>query len=132
MYRKPIGMDDWGRLDALTGIIFGIWIRILPAATTNFPINDGGLFYVMLDSLIKNGFFLPQIIEYNGLSIPFTYPPLAFYLGGWLSSGFQIPLLDLLRWMPAIVTSFTVPAFYYLAKSLLKSELEAGLATLIF
>ncbi|MEW6241322.1 MAG: hypothetical protein AB1564_10995, partial [Chloroflexota bacterium] len=39
---------------------------------------------------------------------------------------------DLLRWMPAVVTALTMIAFFDLARTLLESDFEAGLATLVF
>jgi len=129
---EKLSQDDVGKLLALTGIIFGIWIRLVPPLLAEFPINDGGLFFIMLQSLIQNGFALPDQIFYNGLSIPFAYPPLAFYIGGLISKAFQIPLIELVRWMPGIVTALTVIVFYDLARVMLISEFEAGIATLIF
>lgn len=132
MRLKSLDKDSFGKLIGLTGILFGIWLRLLPAALAEFPINDGGMFYAMLEGLIGNDFRLPYSITYNGLSLPFAYPPLAFYLGGWLSAFFQIPLLDLLRWFPAAGTALTVIAFHSLSRTMMKSEMEAGLATLVF
>jgi len=130
--KETLSQDDIGKLLALTGIVFGAWIRLIPPLLAGFPINDGGLFYVMLQSLIDNGFGLPEYISYNGLSIPFAYPPLAFYIGGLVSTAFQIPLIDLIRWMPSIVTALVVVVFHDLARVILKSEFEAGIATVIF
>ncbi len=132
MPKKPLSKKDTGMLFAGAGVIFGFWLRLLPASLSPLPLNDGGLFYAMLKDLIENGFRLPQTVDYNGLAIPFAYPPLTFYVGGWIAHTFDVSLLDLLRWIPAIVTALTVIAFFDLARTLLKSDFEAGLATLIF
>ncbi len=44
-----------------------------------FPLNDGGMFLVMVEDL-KPGFGLPQYTSYNGGDIPYAYSPLMFYL----------------------------------------------------
>lgn len=127
-----LNLNEIGLVIAIAGMLFGIWLRLLPASLGSFPLNDGGLFYAMLNALIENGFRLPHTVSYNGLAVPFAYPPLAFYIGGLIAHTFGISLLDLLRWMPAIVTALTMAAFFDLARTLLKSDFEAGLATLIF
>ncbi len=132
MLKRLVSQNDIGLLFAGAGVIFGAWLRLLPASLAPFPLNDGGLFHVMLNGLIENGFRLPQIVEYNGLAIPFAYPPLPFYVGGWIAYTFDFSLLELLRWLPAVVTALTVIAFFGLARTLLQSDFEAGLATLVF
>lgn len=132
MPKRPPSQNDIGILIATAGMLFGVWLRLLPASLSSFPLNDGGLFYVMLNALIENGFRLPHTVSYNGLAVPFAYPPLAFYAGGWIAHTFGVSLLDLLRWMPAVVTALTMAAFFDLARTLLKSDFEAGLATLVF
>ena len=124
--------DMAGKLIALGGMIFGIWLRILPAMLTEFPINDGGMFFEILRQIEEENFRVPVNVNYNGLEIPFMYPPLTFYLANVLHRLFSISFLDLLIWMPAIASALTVFAFYDLAHTLLKSEYEAGLAVAVF
>ncbi len=42
-----------------TAIILGALVRLLHVASSNFPINDGGLFYTMTRELQGNGFLIP-------------------------------------------------------------------------
>jgi hypothetical protein len=54
--------------------------RIYLLATTDFPINDGALFTVFTESVGRTFPGLPTWIDFNGLHLPFGYPPLAFWL----------------------------------------------------
>jgi hypothetical protein len=129
---RRLTQDEIGILLALLATIFGGWARLFIPAIAGFPVNDGGLFYMMVRALQQNGFRLPAYVAYNGLDIPFAYPPLAFFVGGFLSNTLHINVTDILRWLPAIVLTATIPAFYILANAMLRSAFNAGIATLIF
>ena len=104
--------------------LIGLAIRLAPALQTGFPLNDGGLFYDMILDLQAANFSLPAFATYNNADLPFAYPPLAFYLTGRLASLFHIPLLDLIRILPAIVSTLAIPAFFLLAKEVSDSNLQ--------
>lgn len=111
--------------------ILGLAVRLSAPLAANFPLNDGGLFYQMIVDLQNNGFILPATTTYNFADLPFAYPPLAFYLYGLLNlSG--IPLLKLMQILPAIVATFTIPAFYFLAKDLLGNKSQALFGAMAF
>lgn len=113
-------------------IITGGYLRIKEALAAAFPLNDGGLFYMMTQELVANHFRLPLFTSYNHLQIPFAYPPLAFYFTGALHQIFGWELLDVYRLFPAIVAILTIPAFYLLAKDLSENDNQLSLAILIF
>ena len=104
--------------------LIGLAIRLAPALQTNFPLNDGGLFYEMILDLQAARYALPDFATYNNADIPFAYPPLAFYLAGLLADLFHIPLLDILRLLPPIISALAIPAFYLLAKEVTDSKLQ--------
>lgn len=123
------------KLDPLTllilifGLALGAYARILPTMMVGFPVTDGGLFYLMAQSL---QFALPAFVEYNGATIPFAYPPLGFYIASLTSSVFKLPLIEVFRWQPAVFSvAFTI-AFYFLAAAVLKSPVKGGIATIFF
>jgi hypothetical protein len=110
----------------------GAFVRFLPVATHRLPLNDGGLFYSMTGDLLANGMRLPLMTSYNGGSIPFTYPPLGFYLAAGLHLTTGASLLDVMAWLPALIATLTIPAFYLLARRLLGRSDLASMATLAF
>ena len=63
-------------------VLAGLLVRAIPVLTADFPLNDGGLFYAMTRDLQHANFLLPATTSYNGLGIPFAYPPLGFYVAG--------------------------------------------------
>ncbi len=130
--KGTLSADDIGSLLLLASILLGAWFRIFPPLEAGFPINDGGLFYAMIEALQNNGFRIPQFVEYNGLQIPFAYPPLGFYIAAGVGTVFGIDIFTILRWMPAIVLIGTIPSMYALSKAMLNSNMEAGLAAFIY
>lgn len=94
---RRLSLDEIGYLIALAAVILGGWEYLYQPAIAKFPINDGGLFYVMIRAIQANGFRLPDYVHYNGLSIPFVYPPLGLYVGAGISSLLGIGLLRLSR-----------------------------------
>ncbi len=70
----------------------------------------------MVEDLRANHFSLPFFASYNGGYIPFVYPPFGLYLTGVLAHlGFDP--LALFRWLPGILSTLSIPAFYLLARS---------------
>lgn len=124
--------NDQGILIALAATLLGAWMRLTPPYLAGFPINDGGLFFVMMQAIRDNGYRLPQFVQYNGFNIPFAYPPLALYLGTGISDALGTSDLSILQWMPAVVLIMTIPAFFRLAEAVTGSRFQAGIATLFF
>ena len=111
-------------------VLFGSLVRIIPGLGGNMPINDGGLFFSMARDIQTAQFILPTHASFNQAGIPFVYPPFALYLAAL--SDMLVPLLQIVRWLPPIVSIATVLAFFVLGRSILKSDLSAGLATVAF
>ncbi len=129
MQSKRLTLDEFLLIWAIS---MGALVRLIPAVRFPFPVNDGGLFYVIMQDLIQNGFRFPAYTTYNSAHIPFAYPPLALYLGALISAGLDIPLISLLQWLPPIVTILTIPVFYLLSRTILESRFQAALATVAY
>lgn len=112
--------------------VFGLAVRIYPLLNTRFPLVDGGMFLVMIGDLQAHHFTLPAFTTYNHAQIPFAYPPLAFYLTGFVNSITGLPLADILKWQPLLVNTLSLPIFYLFARRVLRSDGKAALAALIF
>lgn len=128
MNRKP----DLPSLLLFTALLFGIIVRFYPAAANGFPLNDGGMFFSMVQDLKANGFRLPHFTTYNQAGIPFAYPPFGFYAAALLSALVPDSDLSIFLYLPAFINSLSILAFYLFAKEMLKSRLNASLATVIY
>jgi hypothetical protein len=110
----------------------GSFLRIIYLVKTNFPLNDGGLFYRMVQDLQANHYLLPLYTTYNNASLPFVYPPLSFYLIGLANQFLGINLIDIFRYFPLFVNLLTIPVFFSIARKLLNSSSQVYLATMAF
>jgi hypothetical protein len=115
-----------------SAVLLGALVRLSPALQADFPLNDGGMFYTMVQDVRTNGFSLPVYTSYNGGQIPFYYPPLAFYLAAGLAMLPGISSVGVFQFLPILISILTIPAFYRLARALTGSNTQGALATLAF
>ncbi|HUH97624.1 MAG TPA: glycosyltransferase family 39 protein [Anaerolineales bacterium] len=121
----------WADFLFASALLLGAWVRFLPTLDTGLPINDGGMFYVMISDLRASHFLLPAFTSYNHLNIPFAYPPLSFYVAGLISLT-GISTLEILRWLPPLVSTLSIAAFYWMAGRMLNSRSKAALASMVY
>ncbi len=121
----------WADLFLMLAVLFGAIARFAPTLLAGEAINDGGMFYAMIDEIRANGFRLPAYTAYNNLQIPFAYPPLALYTGASFSA-VGIPTGEVVRWLPPLVSSLSILAFYWLASQMLGSRTKASLAAVAY
>lgn len=122
----------FSKLILFFSILFGALVRLYPVWAAGFPVNDGGMFYRMTEELVLSGFRLPLHTTYNELNIPFAYPPFPFYLAGFVNRLLNVPLIEVVRWLPALTSILTIPAFFWLARLIFSDENKAVVATLFF
>ncbi|MFN8627430.1 MAG: hypothetical protein U0587_15815 [Candidatus Binatia bacterium] len=96
-------------------IAAGAWLRMKDALAASFPINDGGLHFVLIQELVANHFRLPMITSYNHLSIPFVYPPLSTYFAAFVHVWFGIDILKILTLAPPLFAVGTLVGFAWVA-----------------
>ena len=113
-------------------LILAVLIRATYTLAVDFPLNDGGLFYAMIEDLRQAGFALPAETAYNAAGIPYSYPPLAFYAGAALSSFTLLDTYDVLRVLPLVTSIATVGAFFLLARAMLPDRGQHLAATFVF
>jgi hypothetical protein len=137
-FRKFVKFDTWNEenifIYTIIGLamILGSIVRIHFIAGSLYPVNDGGLFFQMTEDLLGNQLILPKYSTYNQVQIPFAYPPLAFYITALIHKIFNIPVMDLFRILPCVITILTLPAYYYLAKEILSDKFLAALSLYFF
>ena len=113
-------------------ILLSLIIRLIYLTQSQFPLNDGGLFFQMTKELITNHFLLPDFTSYNHLNIPFAYPPLSFYLAGGLNKLFKLNILQIFRFLPLVFNLISIPVFYFLAKEFLENRTQILISTGVF
>src|SRR3989344_1560537 len=112
-------------------LFIGITVRLSFFIDTDFPINDGGMFYTLVQDILANNFHLPLYSTYNHAGIPFAYPPLAFYLIAVLHKATSLPVIPFFRLIPLISVILSVPVFYALSLQLFRPR-TAFFSTLVF
>lgn len=110
-------------LGAATAV--GAIARVAPFAGHAFPLNEGGLVYELVRSLLAHGFAVPFDVNYNGLDIPFAYPPVAIFLIGFVAGGFHIPIPYAQTLVAVAASILTVPVVYLLARHIVSTRQTA-------
>ena len=126
--KKP----EWHVVILSLALFLGSILRIFPGAMAGFPLNDGGMFFVMIRDLRLNHYLLPDFTTYNFFDIPFTYPPLGLYLAAVLRDVFGLPELEALRWLPVIANLISIYAVYLLATKILSDHSRAAIASAFY
>jgi hypothetical protein len=110
-------------------IALAVAFRLYLLAAHDFPINDGGLFIAFMEGIARTFPALPESVSYNGLTIPFAYPPLAFWIGTLLTKLGLAPL-DVVRAAPIAMNIAYIMLFALLLLRSGRSALFTGLALL--
>ena len=121
----PSKRDPFALFFVLFLMVMAFAVRLPAILPVHFPISDGGMFYVMAQDLRSNSYRLPAETSYNHSAIPFVYPPLGIYLPPFLADLFGWPLLQVLQYLPLVITTLTIPLFFAFASSLLHSPVKA-------
>ncbi len=113
--------DRWFMAGCLALLLLGAAVRLPYVMSSDFPLNDGGMFSVMIDQVRAHHFSLPRIIPYNGNDIPFVYPPFPFFLGAFIETVTGQRTTTLLRWLPLLLNLLCIQAMALLGRSILRS-----------
>jgi hypothetical protein len=125
--RRVAARDWWpgaaiAALGAISVVILG------GSAGADFPPGDGGLFAQICAQIADGGFAFPRVIAYNGLAIPFSYSPLAFYAVAALAALLHVEIPRAMQWWVMAWTFAFAPAAYYAARQVLRDSAEALVA----
>lgn len=110
-------------------LALGVLVRATFVLSADFPLNDGGLFFAMARDLQNSGYALAETASYNAEGIPFAYPPLAMYVAASLDDATPLSLTTVFRFLPAIMSSLAMVAFWLLARRIVSTE---AVATALF
>lgn len=110
----------------------GISVRAFYVLRESFPVNDGGMFYVMARDIQNASYGIPKFSSYNGGEVPFVYPPLTLYAAAIGDALTPASLLDMFWILPLAGTIFALWAVYRLASAVLSDRWSVVAATLAF
>ncbi|MDQ4034392.1 MAG: hypothetical protein M3153_00535 [Chloroflexota bacterium] len=113
------------RLGFAAALLVGVIVRVLPVVSSPLPVGDGGLIMSMIDD-IRGAGLLPPATSYNGLEIPFLYPPLALMATALFGEVTGVSTLTLLRFMPLVAAIACLLAFAALALAVLPQWAATG------
>lgn len=113
-------------------IIGGLSVYLAYLGTHEYPAFGAGLFMAMAEEVARQPVPLPRIIDgYTARGVPFAYPPLAFYLVGFLVETVGVPPLSVARHLPNLASLAALVPLYYFSLALFDSRPQAGLATFL-
>ncbi|MEX2247574.1 MAG: hypothetical protein WEC75_12920 [Dehalococcoidia bacterium] len=113
-------------------VALGALVRASFVLSQDFPLSDGGLFFVMAEDLQHSGYALPAFTSYNASDIPFAYPPLGIYAGALVADLTPLDMLQTLRILPLTASVLSILAFHLLARSLIRSQLAVVVSVFAF
>jgi hypothetical protein len=122
----------WYPLTIAAITLFGFVIRAVRILRYDFPLNDGGLFYVMAQDLHRSHYLLPFDTAYNGAGIPYAYSPLGMYVAEILHDVTRLSLPAIFRIVPLLVCTGMIVAFFFLAREILRARVAVIAAVLSF
>jgi hypothetical protein len=116
----------------VVALVLGAVIRGWHTLGADFPLNDGGLFYVMVRDIQRAHYHLPAFTSYNGGRIPFGYSPFTFYLAALLNDATGVSLVTLFRVLPWAASTACIGAVYLLARSMVTSRAAVTASAVAF
>ncbi len=112
-------------------LLLAVITRVTIGYGAQYPFSDGGLWYVVAESILGAKFTLPLYITFNGELVPYCYPPLAGYMLAVLNALFSLPVLTSITFAPFILNIVAVFCFALFASTAI-TENRARCAAIIF
>ena len=106
--------------------------RLWVIAPPGFPLGEGGLFVLFSQTILGNAFALPAEVTYGGVTIPFAYPPAAFYFAAAVAKISGSDLFNVYYWLPIALNLLAVPAFCFLAAQLTRDRIVFLCASILY
>jgi 4-amino-4-deoxy-L-arabinose transferase-like glycosyltransferase len=94
-----------------------------------FPVGYAGLYSQMTEEVLAQPWPMPREVPlYGPGGLPFAFPPLGAYLAAFAVGALEVPLLDYIRWAPAVLTILSLGMLYGFVRDLHASQASALLA----
>ena len=115
----------------LVALAGAVAFRLYLLVAKDFPVNDGALFLEFVRATAAAFPYLPTHAEYNGLVLPFAYPPLSFWMGALLTK-MGVEPLQVVRAAPILMNMAYVLLFAVVLLKSGRSPLFTALALAFF
>ncbi len=108
-----------------------VFIGRVSLLSSRLPINDGGIFLSLVQTLSKHIWQHPETLGYNQSAIPFAYPPLGIYIQAIITRILPLTALALFTLVPFFVSLCCIPVWFYLSYRITGSRSIAVFSTLL-
>jgi len=120
----------WGA--TLAALLLGIARRLTVVGQPGFPMGEGGLFLLFSRLIAEQGLTLSSEAVYGGVTLPFAYPPAAFWMAAWASRVTGLSLEQLYYILPLLLNLLALPAFSFLAAQFTRDRAVFLVAVLLY
>ncbi|USZ69385.1 glycosyltransferase family 39 protein [Halorussus salilacus] len=109
----------------------GLLVAALYLATNRYPAHGAGLYAHTAAEISSHGYALPETIpHYTAEGIPFSYPPLAFYVFALLLDAGVDPVTVARLLPPVLTVAYLVPT-YFIGRDLLGGPRRGAAAAVL-
>ena len=110
--------------------IAGSFIRLYPAAVSDKPLRYDTYYHVRVAELIKQTGAIPDFDPWPAGGRPHTYPPLYHISLALTSVAFDVPIIEVSRFLLPIIASLTILAAFWFVRKF-RGEKTALIATFL-
>jgi hypothetical protein len=126
---------DYFKIATCLAIFGGVLLRTYHLATVGFarPWALGGLFLAFSRQIVQNNYALPLTIPYyTAGGLPFAYPPLPFYIEGFLVFTLGLPQFFVVNFLPPLLSVISLILFDHLTRKTFKNPVARLISTGLF
>jgi hypothetical protein len=127
---ESIGFGRDGRGWVGVGVATGLLVAVSYLLSHPYPAYGAGLYLEIAQQIRAHGYALPSTVPHYTGGVPLAYPPLQFYVAALLLDA-GVSGLVVSRTVPAVVTVLYLVPYYGIARQLLPTRRQAGLATVL-
>jgi hypothetical protein len=124
------GLGRDGRGWVVLGLVAGLLVAVSYLLTHPYPAYGAGLYLEIAQQIREHGYALPSTVPNYAGGVPLAYPPLQFYVTALLLDA-GVSGLTISRVVPAVVTVLYLLPYYGIARHLLPTRRQAGIATVV-
>lgn len=106
---------------------------LYPRLHNPFLVSYAGLYMQISETIVQNKFSLPYSIAYYGPGgMPFTYPPLGFYLCAIVVKILDISVITYARYFPVAFYTGSLITLYFLVRTITKNRAKGIITAFLY